>query len=90
MLPDRQTLLFRLTTDAEFSPERCDTARIVAQSLETGKRETILEPGADARFVPTGYILYALGRNGVLPDRWIQPRCGSRVVRSPSSMGCSS
>jgi serine/threonine-protein kinase len=61
LLPDGETLLFTLTTDSQASVERWDSARIVAQSLKTGKRETIIEGGTDARYVPTGHIVYALG-----------------------------
>ena len=31
------------------------------QSLETGVRKTLIEGGSDARYVPTGHIVYASG-----------------------------
>ena len=34
-------------------------AQIVVQSLETGVRKTLIEGGSDARYVPTGHIVYA-------------------------------
>ena len=41
-----------------------DQAHIVVQSLESGEREVLLEGGRDARYLPTGHLVYAL--NGVL------------------------
>ena len=40
---------------------RLGDGAIIAQSLETGRRHTILEPGTDARYVPTGHLVYTLG-----------------------------
>ena len=37
------------------------TAQIVVQSLETGVRKTLIEGGSDARYVPTGHIVYVSG-----------------------------
>jgi serine/threonine-protein kinase len=34
------------------------TTRVVAQSLETGDRKVLLEGAADARYVPTGHLVY--------------------------------
>ena len=47
--------------------------KIVALSLETGKRQVVVEEGADPRFLPTGHLLFA--KKGTLmavpfdPDR---------------------
>ncbi len=41
-----------------------DTAQIVVQSLDTGKRDVVVERGADARYVPSGHLVYA--RDGTL------------------------
>lgn len=30
------------------------------QSLDSGERKTLIEGGSDARYVPTGHIVYAL------------------------------
>ena len=38
-----------------------DTAQIVVQSLDSGRRHVVVERGADARYVPTGHLVYALG-----------------------------
>jgi serine/threonine-protein kinase len=63
LLPEGKTLLFTLTSDTAVgsTAERWNNARIVVQSLETGRRTTIVEPGTDARYVPTGHVVYALG-----------------------------
>ncbi len=37
-----------------------DKASIVVQSLESGKRKTLIDGGSDARYVPTGHLVYAL------------------------------
>ena len=39
---------------------RWDKAQIVIQSLKGVQRKTLIEGGSDARFVPTGHIVYAL------------------------------
>jgi serine/threonine-protein kinase len=43
--------------------DRWDKAQIVVQSLKTGERRTLINGGSDARYVPTGHIVYALGGN---------------------------
>jgi Tol biopolymer transport system component len=62
MLPDGQTVLFTLATAP--GPERWDNARIVAQSLKSGQRTTLVEGGSAGYYVPTGHLVYA--HNGVL------------------------
>jgi len=59
LLPDGEWLLFTVTKYA--GPARWDEAQIVVQSLESGERKTIVAGGSDARYVPTGYLIYALG-----------------------------
>jgi eukaryotic-like serine/threonine-protein kinase len=63
ILPDADTLLFTLAPNTG-SRDRWDQARIVAQSLRTGERKTLIEGGSNARYVPTGHLLYT--RGGVL------------------------
>ncbi len=48
-------ILFSIGT----GPGTWDNAQIVVQSLETGERKT-LWTGSDARYVPTGHLVYAL------------------------------
>ena len=38
-----------------------DKAHIVVQSLRSGERKTLIEGGSDARYPPTGHLVYALG-----------------------------
>ena len=59
LLPDGQTLLFTLATGT--NTDRWDKARIVAESLKSHERKTVLEGGSDARYLPTGHLVYALG-----------------------------
>ena len=42
-----------------------DQARIVVQSLSTGERVTLVNGGRDARYLPTGHLVFALS-NGLL------------------------
>jgi Tol biopolymer transport system component len=58
-LPDGDTILFTLATG--LGPDRGDTARILTQSLKSGTRTTIVNGGAEARYLPTGHLLYARG-----------------------------
>jgi eukaryotic-like serine/threonine-protein kinase len=58
LLPDGDTLLFTLETGG---PMRWETAQIVAQSLKSGQRKVLISGGSDARYIPTGHILYAVG-----------------------------
>ncbi|MBZ5620472.1 MAG: serine/threonine-protein kinase [Acidobacteriia bacterium] len=59
MLPGGRNLMFSLATGS--APDRWDHARIVVQSLTSGEQRTIIEGGSDARVVPTGHLVYALG-----------------------------
>src|SRR4029453_9223801 len=59
ILPGGETLLFTLTTGNTI--DRSDKADIVAQSLKTGERKRLLHGGSDARYLPTGHLVYALG-----------------------------
>jgi serine/threonine-protein kinase len=60
MLPDGEHVLFTLAKVANPS-DRWDKAQVVVQSIRTGERKTLVEGGSDARFLPTGHIVYALG-----------------------------
>jgi serine/threonine protein kinase/Tol biopolymer transport system component len=55
LLPGGRTILFTLTHTAD------DARQIVVESLDTGQRRVVVEEGADARYVPTGHLVYALG-----------------------------
>ena len=58
MLPGGDAVLFTLATGT--GADRWDKAQIVAQSLKSGERKVLVEGGSDARYVPTGHLIYAL------------------------------
>jgi serine/threonine-protein kinase len=60
MLPDGRHLLFSHATFTN-PEERWTKARVVVQSLETGERTTIIEGGADGRYLPSEHLVYATG-----------------------------
>ena len=55
LLPDGDSVLLTVTTGT------WDEGRIVVVSISTGERTVLVEGGSDARFVPTGHLIYALG-----------------------------
>ncbi len=61
LLPGGRTLLFSVAKRTAAAIDRWDTAKIVAHSLDTGARTTLIEGGSDARYVPTGHIVYVSG-----------------------------
>ncbi len=58
MLPGGEWVLFTLTSGSGAT--RWDEAQIVVQSLDSGERKILWEGGSDARYVPTGHLVYAL------------------------------
>jgi serine/threonine-protein kinase len=56
ILPGGDALLF---TARKRSWGNWETAEVVAQVLETGERKVLIENGADARYVPTGHLVFA-------------------------------
>ena len=59
MFHDGKTLLF---TNAAFTAA---TSQIVIQSLPSGERKVLVRGGTDARYLPTGHIVYALTNNNI-------------------------
>jgi Tol biopolymer transport system component len=59
MLPGGRAVLFSVTADATV--ERWDKARIVVRSLDTGQERTVINGGSDARYLPTGHLVYTTG-----------------------------
>ena len=59
LLPDGDSVLFSLTTAT--GPTKWDQAQIVVQSLRTGARTVVMRGGSDARYVPSGHLVYAVG-----------------------------
>jgi len=61
MLLDGALVLFSVTRGT--TDTRWDQANIVVQSLRTGQRTVVLSGGSDARYLPTGHLIYALGND---------------------------
>jgi serine/threonine-protein kinase len=61
LLPDGDWVLFTVRPSSQDS---WDQAQIVAQSLASGERLVLIDRGRDARYLPTGHLVYGL--NGVL------------------------
>jgi eukaryotic-like serine/threonine-protein kinase len=61
LMPGGDWLLFTLLPKGIGAWNR---AKIVLHSLRTGERVTLIDGGSDARYLPTGHLVYAL--NGVL------------------------
>ncbi len=55
LLPGGRTVLFT----QRASDVTWDTAEIVAQSLDSGERKVLVDGGYDARYLPTGHLVYA-------------------------------
>ena len=62
LLPGGEWVLFTLTTAT--GPTRWDQAQIIVESLESRERKVVMLGGSDARYVPTGHLVYAF--EGVL------------------------
>jgi eukaryotic-like serine/threonine-protein kinase len=60
LLPGGQAVLYTLAKTAF----RWDNAQIVVRSLVTGEEKVLIDDGADARYVPTGHLVFM--RRGVL------------------------
>ena len=62
LLPDGRSVLFSVTKGQ--GPTRWDEAQVVVQSTASGERRVVVQGGSDARYLPTGHLVYAL-RDGV-------------------------
>jgi hypothetical protein len=62
LLPDGQSVLFTLASGADNA--RWERARIVRQAIGSSERTTVIEGGADGRYLTTGHLVFA--RGGVL------------------------
>jgi Tol biopolymer transport system component len=58
MLPGGQWVLFTISRSSGLT--RWNVAEIVAQSLASGERKVLWRGGGDARYVPTGHLVYSL------------------------------
>jgi Tol biopolymer transport system component len=63
VLPGAETVLFTVGDEGTPASSRWDRARIVVQSLKSGERKTIVAAGHDGRYLPSGYLVYALNGN---------------------------
>jgi serine/threonine-protein kinase len=64
LLPDGDHVLFTVHPAMGRTTTRgtvWDKAQIVVHSLKTGVRKPLIDGGTDARYVPTGHLVYALG-----------------------------
>jgi len=59
ILDGGNAVLFSLTTGTGL--DRWDTADIVIFSRKTGVRKVLLHGGSDARYIPSGHIVYVVG-----------------------------
>ena len=59
ILPGGDALLFTLALGRTVTA--WDRAQVVVQSLGSGERRVVVESGSDARYMPTGHIVYAVG-----------------------------
>jgi hypothetical protein len=59
LLPDGDSLMFTVVSN----PSGWDIAKIVVQSLKSNTRKILLEGGHDARYIPTGHIVFVRGTN---------------------------
>jgi len=61
ILPAGDAVLFTLASRAGTGElTQWDDAEIVVQSLKSGIRKTILKGGSDARYLPSGHLIYAV------------------------------
>ena len=54
LLPGGEAVLFTLSSGGPWNE-----AQIVVEQLETGERKVLINGGTDARYVPTGHLVYA-------------------------------
>jgi serine/threonine-protein kinase len=59
ILPGGEHVLFTLATGTDAG--RWDRSSVVVQSLSSGDRRVVVEGAADARYLPTSHLLYAVG-----------------------------
>jgi serine/threonine-protein kinase len=57
LLPDGHHMLVTIARDNTVN--RWNNAKIVLFSLSTGERRDLVEGGSDARYIPTGHLIYA-------------------------------
>jgi len=63
LLPGGDSVLFSVAGAVAGQLTRWDGAQIVAQSLTSGERTVVRQGGSDARYLPTGHLVFALEGN---------------------------
>ena len=76
MLPGTDLLLFTVSSGGD-DQDRWEKASIVLQSFASAQRTTLFSGGSDARYLPTGHMVYVLG--GTMYARSFNPRAPSRI-----------
>ena len=51
------------TLETRTRPDRWDRARIILRTLSSGEEVMLVEDASNARYVPTGHLVYAVGGN---------------------------
>ena len=59
ILPGGKTVLVSVASGTGAA--RWDKGQVVVQSLESGERKVLIEGGSDARYLPSGHVVYAVG-----------------------------
>ena len=72
LLPDGETVIFTAARPDTPSVSAWDKAQVVAQSLKTGQRKTLVDGGSDGRYLPTGHLVYMV--EGTLMAVTFDPR----------------
>jgi serine/threonine-protein kinase len=60
LLPGGDAVLFSVAKSIEA--DRWDKGQVVVQSLKSGERKILVEGGRAARYLPTGHLIYAVGK----------------------------
>ena len=85
LLPDRTSVLFSVTRNMGPAT-RWDQAQVVVQSLISRQRTVLVDGGSDARYLPTGHLVYrAPGRIVRSRIRRESADCHWRIRSTPSS-----
>jgi serine/threonine protein kinase len=81
VLPSGDAVLFTVVKAKRGEPIRWTDAQVVVQSLTSGERKTLVDGGGDARYLPSGHLVFAVsGTLFAMPfDPAAQAILGDRV-----------
>ena len=86
VLPGGQAVLYtRCSSGGCSTPDAWDAAEVVVEDLATGERTVVVENGADARYLASGHLIYALG-NTILAVA-VRSRAASRYRHCGAARG---